>query len=196
VHREPVLGEDQGLPSTTAEAFPSPGWNLVLGTRGGGHCLVDLWRGPACPSRQPRRFLWDPAAFCRPLWRTFNRVIKRCFSAGLIFTSQTYGAFAWLQTSVRASERLFSERVGQENTEVILSCHCICWEKSLEITPLSRGNVIKITKSSSQKLAHAGVEVAYLTFICALVLVLSNYLIYLFGFTELLPVLSPEGLEW
>lgn len=116
------------------EPLPGKGWRLLLrplepfqgqaetlcghmwwggGGGGGGCCLTDVWRGPACLSCQPRRCLLDPSALHSPLSRTFSRVIKRCFSAGLIFTSQTYSAFAWLQTSVHASESLFSERVGQ-----------------------------------------------------------------------------------
>lgn len=85
----------------------------------------------------------------------------------------------------------FLGKGGTGNRGVIHSYHCICWEKSLETAFLWWGNIIKITKSGSQKLSRAGVEVVYLT----LVLVLSDYLIYLW-FHRVLPVPFPEGIEW
>lgn len=161
-----------------------------VGACSGQCCLVDMWYSPA----QNVSFgLCCPSA---PSLKDFRQGNKKVF----LCRANIYIPNIWclcLVTNISARKwEAFRRKGGTGDTEAVLSCHCICTGKPLEITPLHQGNIMKITKSSSQKLTHAGVGVICLTFICALVPVLSDYLIYPFGFTQLLPVCFPEDTVW
>lgn len=160
-------------------SLSKPRLKLSVGTHSGGHfhrhvvwtCL------PVLPAQKVSFGSCCPSLSSLEDFQQGNKKVFLCWANIYITNIQCL----CLITNIPACKwEAFLGKGGTGNREVIHSYHCICLKKSLETAFLWWGNVIKITKSGSQKLSRAGVEVVYLT----LVPVLSDYLIYLFGFRE------------